>query len=360
MCGGPATQNPAAQVAFDAGWVRKEIVPAEDDEDTKDALFREGVSEELLQGRMTQDAKVWQDMQDRPRLEKRHQEATHHFMQNLARISGLSIYGWQVAVRLFDLACRDERFVKQMSANACKGQAVAATALILVLRKDEQSWDAPRATDLTYCAARFAEYLLKVEQPGEEPQVLVEKEDIWKQVQQLLCALDYELHVPCLASWIEVVCKRTNIYSKTIFSEKLRSVCQQSQHTSNFLLQISPRTLQMQPRRVANGLVCLFLVVARMLPSEEVQPFQVESSDWQRLLRQALAASLPGQSTDDSGLPRCDLDRDEVLTLLESLSAATRSTLEELQQDAFEVATLMTAIQALTKNCYPGQHQHRV
>ena len=32
-----------------------------------------------------------------------------------------------------------------------------------------------------------------------------------RQVQQLLCALDYELHVPCLASWIEVVCKRPGL-----------------------------------------------------------------------------------------------------------------------------------------------------
>jgi len=314
-------------------------------EDMEDDLHTAGVTNELVTSWARKEARAWNEshMPEQRNCLRSHRKAILEFMEALARVTGLSVPGWQVAILLWDAFCRTGIFASKSDLEALKELPAAVAALVLLLRKDECSCTAPRAAELAHFTTRFYRRFFArstsatEDTNGEGPQEPVPSvmaEQIHQQERQLLEALDWQMHRPCAATWIDTLCKRLNIITSKKFTQQVQWVCQQSVATSQALVHLMPSSFEMQPKQMANGLICLMCVIARILPLEVLRSTKVSSSEWQKLFCDALS----------SGLPSSELADDKLPWFLQCLTAATCCSREVLQADSLKLAQMMKLI----------------
>ncbi|OLQ03462.1 hypothetical protein AK812_SmicGene13581 [Symbiodinium microadriaticum] len=198
-------------------------------EDMEDDLHTAGVTNELVTSWARKEARAWNEshMPEQRNCLRSHRKAILEFMEALARVTGLSVPGWQVAILLWDAFCRTGIFASKSDLEALKELPAAVAALVLLLRKDECSCTAPRAAELAHFTTRFYRRFFArstsatEDTNGEGPQEPVPSvmaEQIHQQERQLLEALDWQMHRPCAATWIDTLCKRLNIITSKKFT----------------------------------------------------------------------------------------------------------------------------------------------
>jgi len=334
-------------------------------EDLLDELHAEAVSNQLIRSWVSHEKKVWQEKRvDRSQLSADCREAVLQFMEGLARLTGLSVTAWHVAALLFDQACM-AGLSAPCSESAAEDLPAAAAAIVLMLRKDECSTTAPRAVDLVAITSQFATFLQSspasssvsarpagssCREDAEEPEkVSVTASHILDQERQVLTALKWDVFQPSVPTWTDALCKRLDVISHREFKTSLSWVRQQSFMSAQALLMQRPSSSEMPPRRTANGLLCLFLVVARVVPLSIFRPPQVTPAEWEALFLESKLAT--------TGLPSCDLSKEKLPVFLRSLLSATGCSPEVLQSDALAVARAMRLVVA-SQLASAEQEQH--
>lgn len=329
-------------------------------EEVLDELHRFGVSNELLRDWGEKEAQEWQataSQSSRPRqLEETCHKAAMRFIYSLSQLAALAPEGWQEAALLLD-RCYNLGCVETL-----EDLPAAATALVLLLRKDQCCTTAPRAADATERASQFAKWLFssgllptrqhRTSSSSTECEAstlpAVSASRIVQQEREMLLALGWRVHRPSPAGWMANLCKRLDIISGRRFTHSLSWIFQQSQAITDAMVMNRVLSSEFPPRRLANGLLCLFLIVARMVPLNHMRPAEVSTAEWETLfLTTRLAA----------GVPVCELKPDTVPALLQFLLRATGCPPQALQDDALAVARAMSSLANAQANVSERQQE---
>jgi len=151
----------------------------------------------------------------------------------------------------------------------------------------------------------------------------------------LLRILDRQIHQASLSAWIPALVKRIVILSNNNFGYLAQWMMQQSLSISTRLIMQISSADPLSPRRIANGIVCLLLVAAKLLPVDILLPGQLSLEEGPIALPETL---FPGFAQGPCMLPAAE--RDWIVKVLEE---ATACELNELKQDALAVTQVLKA-----------------
>jgi len=172
---------------------------------------------------------------------------------------------------------------------------------------------------------------------------------ILDQERELLSVLNWSVHYTSPVAWIQTFCKRMDIITGKDFATSLSWIFQQSMASAHALAMHSAMSSELPPKRTANGLLCLFLVVARMVPLSHMRPIlETTNSEWETLFLESGLAT--------TGLPVCELPLGRLPGVLQSLLTATGTSAKELQEDALAVARLMSRVASAGRENAQRQH----
>lgn len=330
-------------------------------------LRRGGVSNECVSHWGSQEMEVWNERRLLSRsahLRPDTREAVLRFMEVLARQTGLSTNAFHVAALLWDLVCEGGFFAESLS-----DLPAAAAAMVRLMLKDEGSRvTAPSAHEFADHTSKFARWLGSratlgiVAQDGAEEHSSddnddsihrVSAEQVVNQEMILLGVLGWRVHRPSGLCWVHLLCERLDIISGREFSASLHWIYQQGLFALHALIMRSPHSSEMRPRQLANGIFCLFLVAARVVPLAVLRTPEVSPSEWESLFLETRLT--PG------GTPTCEVPAEKLPAVLKSLIAATASTAVALQADALAVARVMRgAVAELTSGEHELRHRQQI
>jgi hypothetical protein len=289
-------------------------------------------------------------------------------MHHLCDLAGLGPSAWFDAVLLLDAyRLKGSPSPEELSA--------ACAAIVALLRKNDgtsQRWQTLFAREASQLANRLANLGFQARAPpgeasvptsdeednqsdGEDDQSNseVSTEDILAQECRILAAVDWQVNLASVHKWLWTLCERFKVILRERLSPSLEWVFQQGLLSARAYLQrmdgacvdvASNARPPLPPQRVANGIFCLGLVSARLLPVEALRPKDVGLEEW---------ATLYAKSQWQGAAGTCALPHGHLNMMVEALQVTTRCCAAELQADSHAVAEVMTIIVA-EKNAHTG------
>jgi len=264
-----------------------------------DELDQKGASNELVQDWAAREAK------NMARLAQRHgkcgndvppgqplnqelRKAALQFLTSLVELSGLPQSTWFDAVLLLDLCYLSGRVGEEVLPSVC-------TVLVTVLGKNESATSTVRLADLSILTTRFAMWM-----SGMGYYVLcqeVTKVELRKQETAVLSALDWQLNWPSVRTWLSAFCDRFDVLLRHTMTSNIEWIFAQSIFSASSLVAHHPASATMAPQRMANGLLCIFLVVARMVPLAALRPAHLSQEEWEERFCKSQCMGAPPSSS---------------------------------------------------------------
>jgi len=146
---------------------------------------------------------------------------------------------------------------------------------------------------------------------------------------KVLQVLSWQI-VPTVDNWLVAECGRFDTATRGLLRPSLKWMWQRSVGMSKVVLQ-QRSTYELPPQRFARGLLCTGFIAAGIIQLYTSQPLALRNEEWSELIK----------STQNGACPKCILDTQGQHRTLQFLMLATRSTLEEMQEDALELSKIV-------------------
>jgi len=247
------------------------------------------------------------------------------FLHRLTDLVGMPADGWWSAVLLLDLYVLRAEPAPEAVPAAC-------AAVVSLLRKSDKASFRPQWSDFTLQASQLAQWLRSLRFPTRAEVTISE---ILVQEKNIIEALDWQINCPSVHVWMSALRERFSILSNGAFTTLLDWVFQASLQCASMLVTSRPTTASLPPQRVANGLFCLNLVAASLVPLEALRPDKVGKTEWEMLFM---------ESQGQGAVPHCGMPSEHQTKMVELLGLMTRCGPPSLQADAYEVAVTMRDI----------------
>jgi len=235
---------------------------------------------------------------------------------------GLPEPKWLDAMHIFDIYCLHRPEVPESASLP----TVCTTITRLVKKFDTQNPEECIGT-LPCKASSLAQWLQRSACPHFDAWVTLE--DVNQYEDDILGALGWNIMLPTVQDWMIVLCARLNVFTCNGLKHLLTLVTQNSFLHARVLATHCPTNTAAGSHRVAQGLLCLNLICAHVLPAETFGITELATPPW------------GGAAT---GQPQC---RQESLEfLLDGLEDATGSDIATLQADTHMVNETLLILRA--------------
>jgi len=307
------------------------ITPAIEDE-----LDKQGVSNEKLEAWRAQETKAYDCARgphaackhpDVPRVPPVARDLALRFMQHFVQLMSLPSKSWFEAQVLLDAY-----IAKAPSSFGVHDLPATCVVLVRMLKKVDNATVCMKGARFSANAQSLAQILrargFNVPDPTEE--------QLHYQELAIIQAMDWQIYLPTVESWMCAFCSRFNVITQGLFMASLVWIWEQSQffRMTVVMREVSEASSSaLPPRKVAAGLLGLRFLSARLLPIEALQPEEVSYATWQQLVATT--------HREDGGVPSCVLTPEIAQRVLELLQVATGLTLEELREATEHVALVL-------------------
>jgi hypothetical protein len=226
---------------------------------------------------------------------------------------------------LLDVFCLRQAQVLSESSIA----AVVVALVSIVTKFDTSENIAPQRTLIAH-----TQYLIGILRDSGCPRTYgdVSPAKVLAQEQDILSALHWSVDLPTVEDWVGLVCARLNVFMFRMLAPLLVPMQERSFFSARILAVNCTSTAEFSPRHVAQGLLCLNLVSARVLPADAFA------------LGAELASPLWDLKTGKGGHKSAFNPR-SVELLLECLEKATGSDQASLKKDAHLVNEALLRLQ---------------
>jgi len=229
------------------------------------------------------------------------------------------------AMCIFDIYCLHRPEVPESAS-----LPAVCTAITRLVKKMDDQIPQECISTLPCKASSLAQWLQRSACPHFEPWVT--QEDLSWHEDDVLKALGWNIKLPTVHDWISVFCARLNVFTGSGLQHLLTLVIQNSFLLARVLATHCATNTAVGTRRVAQGLLCLNLICAHVLPAESVGLTELATPPW--------GGAAAGQQQQQ----QC---RQESLEfLLDGLKEATRSDIATLKADTHLVNETLRILRA--------------
>jgi len=158
--------------------------------------------------------------------------------------------------------------------------------------------------------------------PGE-----ISAETISRQERQILGALGWQIEHASVETWISAFCGRFDTIEKGSLRPSIQWMWQSSISYARYICTWRPLSEALRPRSLAQGILCIFVVMAHLVSHGFLWPSHVETQDWFQLFH-AVPMDVPSGTKVSH-------------EYLSSLLLATDSDLEDLKNDTHTALMLV-------------------
>lgn len=249
-------------------------------------------------------------------------DAVVRFLMHLVEHLGMAPSTWFDAVLLLD--------VYQLRVNVgLEAIPAACAAVVALLRKSDS---AKIRVNVASLAAEASQLALWLHNLGFLAEVEVVAETVRAQELAILAALDWRVGVVSVEAWLTSLRARFGIVTSGRVAPTVDWVLQKSIFSARAFLHGKSSCASLSPRQMANGLFCLGLVAARLLPLDALRRDKVEAKEWEKLFV---------DSQWHGAVEPCALPDEHLWHMLDTLEVATGCSLSVLKDDTYAVALAM-------------------
>jgi len=255
--------------------------------------------------------------------------AVLRFMQHLVeKVVRLELSSWFDAVLIFDLCYQKGKIAQEAIPVTC-------VAIVAMLRKADTAQELVDMTGMAFEASTLAEYLGSL---GLHMGAEVSARDVVEREQELLQILEWRINFTSVQKWLRSTCDRFNIISRGGLAQSLEWVFQQGTSSAASYLQGVSSCERWRPQQMANGLFCIGLIAARLLPLESMRPTEVAPQEWEELFASSQGRQGPVQAAY--------LPAEHLQHMFHTLQVTTGCNIAQLRSDCYDAVLAMRDVQA--------------
>jgi hypothetical protein len=237
-------------------------------DDVVDALDEQGASDERMVDLKAEEAKAFasspscsyfkEDYEDLA-MGGTNRQAAMWLLANLVEYAGLPEVHLLKAGLFLDILC-----LRRPGALLNGSIPVLCVALVKIIKKVESS----TPDSLLLSLSQYASCLVDRLQNGcGQANAHLDSEDLRDHEAAILDALDWKLELPTTQDWITLTCKRLNVFMFGLLTPMLTPMLDRTLYLAKSIAVSCPASADFLPVRVGQGLLCLSLVSARVLPA---------------------------------------------------------------------------------------------
>jgi hypothetical protein len=250
--------------------------------------------------------------------------AVLRFMQHLVELVRLELSSWFDAVLIFDLCYQKGKIAQEAIPVTC-------VAIVAMLRKADTATELVDMTGMAFEASTLADYLGSLGLPRMDAEVSAR--DVVEREQELLQILEWRINVTSVHKWLRSTCDRFNIISRGGLAQSLEWVFQQGTSSAASYLQAVSSCERWRPQQMANGLFCIGLIAARLLPLESMRPTEVAAQEWEKLFARSQGRQGPVQAAY--------LPAEHLQHMFHTLQVTTGCNIAQLRSDCYDAVLAM-------------------
>jgi len=252
-------------------------------------------------------------------------DTVHRYLQHVTQLVGLPVQKYFEAATLLDCY-----HLKNQDGVSIATLAVTCSALVMILKKNDNATAHMSACQLAPHAAQMAQWLQRRGIPNVA--VDVTERMLLAAESNVLEVLEWRISVPTVESWTSTFCARFNILTQSLFMASMNWVWQQSLMMSRMIMTRQALSKETSPQKLAVGLLGLGLVAAQLLPGDALRPSKIPPAEWEQLYI---------ESQPQGVMPECVLPKDHARCLLDIVQATVTWSLFELQEACYLTASVV-------------------
>lgn len=299
------------------------------EEQMEELLYRQGFPTELLELKQQQEERVLARLGSAS-LPPKVRETCLQAMLTMTMQMNMTPSDWFLATAVFDALCQRSPDGKEVLVRLPQ-LPVTVVAIVRLVRKFETVDKSCYGQGLTLLTKELA---CRLGLTG--PMAEVSLESIMEHEQTVLKALEWQISIPTVESWVTSFAGRFDTLTLRFFSQPdnpmVPWVVDHVMYYARVLTFREVTGATVPPRRLAMGLLGLGFVTARLLHLDALRLPQCSPDAWVR----AYLQSQPQRET-----PVCMLEAPQALRLFNVLQVAMRATSYELQEAAWTVAAML-------------------
>jgi len=204
-------------------------------------------------------------------------------------------------------------------------------AIVSIVRKTDTSEVKSWLTEIAERATDFSHSLhaRRTTMPD-----VITKQSIYHHEKQVLGALGWQVEPASCETWVSAFCTRFNFVEKESLQPYIQWMWQNSISCAHWICMRHSASEALMPRCLAQGVLGISAVIARVVPCQCLQPDRVELHDWLQLLTTVNAPIMQQSQTPhqylsslllamDADLGTLKKDTHDVLTLIQEIKHET-------------------------------------
>lgn len=250
-------------------------------------------------------------------------DAVVRFLSHLLEVGGLDVSKWFDAVLLFDAYLFTTCVRLEAIPSAC-------AAVVSLLVKRTKAASGTKLVKFAFEASQLARWLQSL---GIPTVAEVHASDVRAQEHAIATALDWRLNLTPVDAWLGAFRTRFSIVTGGRVEPAINWVVERSCFSAGAFLHSKSACAQLSPQQMANGLFCLGLVEARLLPLDAMRLDKFSPQEWDGIF---------ARNTDlHEAAKLCALPSAHLSHMLDTLEVATCCSLAVLKRDTYAVALAM-------------------
>jgi len=189
------------------------------------------------------------------------------------------------AMLVLDMYC-----LHRPGALECTTLAALCAAITRLVKKAEDALPTEELASVPMEACRLAQWLQSSGYPHLE--TWVTHRDVNQQEHEVLTALGWNLKMPTVQDWLTVLFARLNVFTCSGLMHLLTPLQQYNFQFARLLAAHCPTTAACGANRIAQGLLCLGLVSAHILPADTFGLVELAAPAWEGAAQQCRPESL--------------------------------------------------------------------
>eukprot|EP00927_Polykrikos_kofoidii_P055869 TRINITY_DN50057_c0_g1_i1.p1 TRINITY_DN50057_c0_g1~~TRINITY_DN50057_c0_g1_i1.p1 ORF type:complete len:330 (+),score=42.72 TRINITY_DN50057_c0_g1_i1:145-1134(+) len=245
------------------------------------------------------------------------------FLCHLVATAGLETSSWFDAVLLFDA-------YRVCGCVSLEVIPAACSAVVSLLVKQSTAACGAKMETFALEASQLARWLHSAGIPSVAE---VHARDVRAQEHAIVAALNWRLNLTPVNAWLGAFRKRFCIVTNGRVGPAIDWVVEKSTFSAGVFLHSTSSCGSLSPQEMANGLFCLGLVEARLLPLDAMRLDEFSPTDWEGIF---------ASNTElQSAAKQCALPPQHLSHMLDTLEVATSCTVSRLRRDTYAVALAM-------------------
>jgi len=189
------------------------------------------------------------------------------------------------AMLVLDMYC-----LHRPGALECTNLAALCAAITRLVKKTEDALPTEELASVPMEACRLAQWLHSSGYPHLE--TWITHQDVNQQEHAVLTALGWNLKMSTVQDWLTVVFARLNVFTRSRLVHLLTPLQQYNFQFARLLAAHCPTTAACGANRIAQGLLCLGLVSAHILPADTFGLVELAAPAWEGAAQQCRPESL--------------------------------------------------------------------